>query len=145
MSKPLATRPRPFSLRLTVSERAALERLADGQPLGGYIKGRLFGGQTSPTKAGGSSDRVLLAQVLGQLGTSTLTPSLKALAEAAASGSLHIDDLTVSRLHDACDDLRGMHLLLMEALGKRVPVQARRPVRLSTQFLRAAMNVGDPR
>jgi chloramphenicol 3-O-phosphotransferase len=82
----------------------------------------------------------LLAQILGQLGTSGLALSVRRLTAAADSGSLHIDDLTIRRLHDACDDLRGMHLLLMEALGKKLPNAEAHAERLSVQFIRAAIN-----
>lgn len=35
--------PPPFSLRLTVEERARLEADAAGKPLGAYVRSRLFG------------------------------------------------------------------------------------------------------
>lgn len=37
-------RQAPFSLRLTEVERAELTEKADGEPLGAYIKSRLFDG-----------------------------------------------------------------------------------------------------
>ena len=38
-----AKREAPFSLRLSFEERAALKKMAAGEPLGAYIKAVLFG------------------------------------------------------------------------------------------------------
>lgn len=134
-------RPAPLSIRLSDFERAALMRRAGSRPVGAYVKSVLF--ETGPTAGAPravSADRVLLAQILGQLGASGLAQSMKRLTEAADTGSLHLDDLTISRLHDACDDMRNMHLLLMTALGKKPPKGAARPERLSKTFVRAAVD-----
>jgi len=133
----------PVSLRLSKIERAALERRAGGVGLSTYVKSVLFEGSEpkSRSRRRVSADRILLAQILGQLGASGLGHSLARLAEAAASGSLHVDDLTTRRLHDACDDLRGVHWLLLKALGKKLPKASLRHERLSVQFARAATDV----
>lgn len=140
MSTPSVRQP-PLSIRLTKMERAMLAHRAGPMGLSTYVKSVLFTGEpASGRRARASADRVLLAQLLGQLGASGLAQSMKRLTAAADSGSLHLDDLTVSRLHDACDDVRGIHVLLMEALGKKVPQGAARPQRLSVQFIRAAVD-----
>lgn len=141
---PSSVRLAPISLRLSKIERAALERRASGVGLSTYVKSVLFeeSNARSPRRRRASADQVMLAQLLGQLGASGLGHSLARLAEAAASGSLHIDDLTTRQLHNACDDLRGMHWLLLKALGKKVPKHALEPQRLTVQFNRATF---DPR
>jgi hypothetical protein len=129
-------------LRLSKIERAALERRASGAGLSTYVKSVLFG--ETQAKARGrrvSADQVLLAQILGQLGASGLASSLGRLVAAADSGSLHLDDLTIGRLHDACDDVRGIHLHLMKALGKKLPKTAAHQNRLTVQFIRAAADI----
>jgi chloramphenicol 3-O-phosphotransferase len=142
---PQALREPPLSIRLSTTERAVLTRRAGTLGLSTYIKTVLF---TQAAMRGRqsrkSADRVLLAQLLGQLGASGLAQRMKSLADAADSGSLHLDDLTISVLHDACDDLRGMHLLLLQALGKKVPSDAVRPKRLSVLFVRAAADTEAP-
>jgi hypothetical protein len=139
---PHSLREPPLSIRLSKNERAALTRRAGGMGLSTYVKSVLFAEETSRGKRNRvSADRVLLAQLLGQLGASGLVQRMKRLTDAADSGSLHLDDLTISSLHDARDDLRGMHLLLLQALGKKLPKEAAQPQRLSVTFVRAAADV----
>lgn len=116
-----------------------------------YIKAVLFDGSVSKGSARRrvSCDRVLLGQVLGQLGASGLASSLRRLSADAASGSLHVDDLTIRRLRDACDDVRGMHSLLMSALGKKdggkkQPEAASHQHHPRTSFARAAAGGRSP-
>lgn len=134
-------RPAPLSLRLSDAERASLTARAGSVPLSTYVKQVLFadGGSSLrrvPRRV--SVDGAKLAQVLAYLGSSQLARSLSTLAEAAASGSLFVDELTIRRLHDACGDVQAMHVLLLGALGKKVPSRAPHKQRLSVKFQRSA-------
>jgi|GEM_PF-5441079 len=134
---PKTVRPSPLSIRLTLTERAALERRAGGMGLSTFIKSLALEGLPSRARRASSADQKLLAQLLGQLGAGGLAASMRDLAAAADSGSLYVDDLVVRRLHDACDDIHAMHLHLLKALGMKPP---RRPVRktVRARFARAA-------
>lgn len=60
-------RPTPVSLRLTVEERAQLEREAGGRSLSAHIRDCLFNGRAAPRKtksAGSVKDHAALARVL---------------------------------------------------------------------------------
>lgn len=137
---PKTVREAPLSIRLSKNERAALTRRAGGTGLSTYVKSVVLAEDAPRQRQRASSDQILLAQMLGQLGASGLALHLRRLSEAADSGSLHVDDLTVRHLHDACDDVRGMHLLLLKALGKRLPAAAPRKERVTVQFIRAAFD-----
>ena len=49
-TSPRSKKPSPFSLRLTFEERARLEELAGSEPLGSYIKRKVFDGKGAGTK-----------------------------------------------------------------------------------------------
>jgi hypothetical protein len=116
---PRAVRLSPVSVRLTKEERALLEKRAGGIGLSTYLKATVLGdGVRSRRKVPPSADQVLLARVLGQLGAVGIASYLRSLAEAAESGSLHLDDLTVTELKQACAAVLAMQVDLMRALGK---------------------------
>lgn len=81
-------RPSPFSLRLSETERARIERDAAGMPIGGYIRSRLFGEEAAPRRRGKFpvKDHKLLAQALGKLGASRLANNLYQIANAPIWG-----------------------------------------------------------
>ncbi|WP_456417124.1 hypothetical protein [Thiolapillus sp.] len=112
----------PFSLRLTFDERAALEQSAGSRPLGAYIRSKLFGGKEAPRRRRTRTrkplkDEKALGELLGKLGESRLASNINQLAKAANSGSLPVTPDTEKALQDACDDVRAMRILLMQALG----------------------------
>lgn len=114
--------PTPFSLRLTFEERAALEQSAGNRPLGAYIRSKLFGGTEAPRKRRSRTrkplkDEKALGELLGKLGESRLASNVNQLAKAANSGSLPVTTDTEKALQTACDDVRTMRILLMQALG----------------------------
>jgi hypothetical protein len=84
------------------------------------------------------ADQKLLAEVLACLGSTRLANNLNQLAKAANSGALYCDAETKSELTRACDDVRAMRLLLMEALGLEVKTQHHTPESTSQSFARAA-------
>ena len=134
------TRSPLFSLRLSFEERAAIERQAHGLPIATYIKSLLFAEhaprlvsrQRAPVK-----DAKALAEVLACLGASRLSSNLNQLAHHANSGSFYFDRETKAQLCAACEDIRAMRQLLMQALGMKLGEEP--PARDSTSqsFTRA--------
>jgi len=113
--------PSPFSLRFTTEEREWLDRAAAGMPLGAFLRTLIFEeallkkrrkSRKSPVK-----DHQVLARLQGELGRSRIANNLNQLAKAANSGSLEVSQDTEKALQNACDDLRWMRHMLMEALG----------------------------
>lgn len=125
-------RPSPLSVRLNEAELRQLRLLAGRLPVSTYVKRVLFE-ERRPYRAHSNSkpslDPAFVARVLAILGSSHLAPNIARLAEAAESGNLFADDLTVMRLHQACDDLRALHLLLLDAMGKQTSKPRTMPIR----------------
>ena len=111
--------PSPFSLRLTFEERAQLERDAEGQPLGSYIRDCILDPKTARLhkRRGPVKDRKALASVLAMLGQSRLANNLNQLAHAADTGSLAMTPNTEAALKGACRDIASIRHMLMVALG----------------------------
>lgn len=106
----------PFSLRLSFEERARLEELADGQPLGAYIRSRLLD-EAPRRRALSVNDKDALLRVLGQLGQSRLANNLNQLAKQANLGTLPVTPDTEVALLKAADDVAAMRKLVIDALG----------------------------
>lgn len=133
----------PLSVRLTPDERLLLEQLAGTMSLGAYIKmAALTGQRPSRVSSRAKADQVMLARVLAALGTSQLGASLERLSYAAKNGTLYVDDTLAAKFAAACDDVRAMHLHLLEALGKKPPRADMPEQRLGVRFGQAAF---DPR
>ena len=67
MTQPPSDSPSRLSLRLTGEERLALEKLAGGKSLSGYVRTQLFGEKTAKRKRGSDrpvKDHAALAQIL---------------------------------------------------------------------------------
>ena len=111
-------RPAPFSLRLSGAERAELTARADGEPLGSYIKSRLFTGAAYRSRAK-RADREALGKVLGALGQSRISQNLNQIAKAANIGALPVTPELVEELHETCDELKTLRQDIMAALGLR--------------------------
>jgi len=113
----------PFSLRLTVDERAKLEDLAGDMSLSAFIKEHLF--RSGPHKSHKMrrrrrkpiKDQKLLAQLLAILGKSRLSQNMNQLARASNSGSLPLISEVEKELRQACADIKEMRLMLMNGLG----------------------------
>ena len=138
-------RPAPFSLRLTVEERAHLERAAGTIPLGTYIKSRLFADGAPPKLARTRNpvrEQRALAQALARLGASRMANNLNQLAHAANIGALICDEETVATIDTACADIREMRSMLVTALGLKgaapapVPTPPRQAFALAHQRAR---------
>ena len=110
----------PLSIRLTPAERADLEARAGDVPVSTYAKGLLFAVTAKPARLSPrnpSLDHQIIGQLLGALGRAEIAPHLRELAEAARSGSLPLDEITTTQLHEACHDVALMRSELMRALG----------------------------
>jgi hypothetical protein len=110
----------PFSIRLSLEERARLAVEAAGAPLGAYIKAKVLG--TMPVerkrrKVLTIKDREALAQALALLGHSRLSSNLNQLAYAVNIGSLPVTPETEAELRAALADIRELRRLLLTALG----------------------------
>ncbi|MBK9584836.1 MAG: hypothetical protein IPO55_02835 [Alphaproteobacteria bacterium] len=109
----------PFSLRLTKEERKALDALADGMPLGAYIKDALLVREVRPRTRGRKpvKDREALAKLLGLLGQSRLSQNINQLTKAVHTGSLPVNAEVHKALLEACAGIRAMRDALLSALG----------------------------
>jgi len=116
---PTTRYPAPFSLRLTEEERKELDRLADGQPWGTYIKDAIFNRQVRPRTRGQKPvrDHQALARLMGLLGRSRISQNINQLAKAANTGSLPLNADVYRSLMEACGAVREMRSLLMTGLG----------------------------
>lgn len=108
----------PFSLRLTQQERADLKARADGEPLGAYIKSRLFTGAQYSSRAK-RVDREALGKVLGRLGQSRIPQNLNQIAKAANIGAMPVTPELLSELQETCAELKALRQEIMAALGLR--------------------------
>ncbi|MBI1393600.1 MAG: plasmid mobilization relaxosome protein MobC [Alphaproteobacteria bacterium] len=119
----------PFSLRLTFEERARLEELAGDEPLGSYIKRKVFNGKGQGTKRARSrirrpiKDEQKLAHVLAMLGQSRIANNLNQLAKAAHIGTLPVLPDTEREIRKACADVALMRRELLRALGHRTDTE----------------------
>jgi hypothetical protein len=114
-------KPAPLSVRLTQAERDALLIRAGGLTLSSYVKQVLFD-NASPAPHGNGmalANRTLLAHLLATLGASRVAPNLERLVHDVSLGDLLIDEVTATRIIEACDDVRLMHNALMRGLGMR--------------------------
>lgn len=80
MTRPKNKRIAPFSLRLTLEERAQLEKDAGGLSLGAYIHSRLFDDDLKKKRTRGKrpvKDYEALAQIQGRLAQQAVGLALK--------------------------------------------------------------------
>lgn len=105
-------RAAPFCLRLSVEERARLERDAGGIPLGTFIKARLLDGDPA-------TDRKLAARTLATFGRLGVLDYLLALDGACRAGEAFLPPRLQQQLPGLIDALRRFKDWLMLILGMR--------------------------
>lgn len=96
--------------------------MAGSQPLGSYIKARLFGERAERHPRSSRltvHDKEALARILAMLGRSRLANNLNQLAKLANTGSLPLTPEVEEELLAALADVREVRRLLVEALGLR--------------------------
>lgn len=119
MSDP-ASKPAPFSLRLTPEERARLVREAGSLSLATYIRSRLFDPAVIPPRRRVKApvqDHRALAQVLALLGQSRIPNNLNQVAKAANLGALMDDPALEADLREALEHIAAIRRMLIAALG----------------------------
>lgn len=112
--------PVPFSLRFTKEEREQLDRMAQGMPLGKFIRSKLFDGNSAPRRTKGRfpvKDENALSKLLGILGQSRIANNINQLARAANLGSLPVNIETQIKLDDACRAIFWIRQQLILSLG----------------------------
>lgn len=117
--RPKSKYPAPFSLRLSKEERKELKRLAQGRPLGEFIKDALFNKKLRPPKSrkAPALDQQLLGKILGALGQSRIANNINQLARAANSGSLPVNEDVLKSLFEAVRAIEWMRKRLIEGMG----------------------------
>lgn len=119
-----ATKPKPFSLRLTFEERARLNAMAGDRPLGGFIRDRLLGEEASKRTFRSrrpAANKQALARALSMLGQSRLSSNMNQIAKAVHLGTLPVGAELEAELAAACADIREMRDALIAALGPEPP------------------------
>lgn len=114
---------KPFTVRLSDTERSDLEHRAGAMSLGAYVKCVLFADGDKQEHRGPRApvqDRAAMASLLARIGASRTAEWLAMLAHAAESSSLAVDAETTVKLKQACHDILVVRLLLMQALGFQV-------------------------
>ena len=112
--------PVPFSLRFTKEEREQLDRMAQGMPLGKFIRSKLFDGNSAPRRTKGRfpvKDEKAISKLLGILGQSRIANNINQLARAANLGSLPVNIETQKKLDDACRAIFWIRQQLILSLG----------------------------
>lgn len=109
----------PVTLRLSVEERARLERDAGGQTLSAYVRSRLFGDHVTPRRKrrAAVADHAALGRVLAALGQSHLASNVNQLAKAVNTGTLPLGSDTEKSIRQACSDIAAIRNDLMVAIG----------------------------
>ncbi|WP_235962668.1 hypothetical protein [Jannaschia marina] len=113
-------RPAPFSLRLTVTERAAFERKAGDMALGAYIKSVVLADEAPKVRKSPKppvAETQLLAEVLARLGQSGTARNLAQIADGIQRGTLVVDEELEDDLKRAIAEVAWMRVTLMRALG----------------------------
>ncbi len=111
--------PAPFSLRLSTQEREDITKLADGQPLGRFIRDAILkhGKRPVPKRTPHIHEIKLLAELLGALGQSRIASNINQLAKAANSGSLPVTEDVAQGLKDALSAIQWMRTCLIKGMG----------------------------
>lgn len=117
-------RPAPLSLRLTALERKTLEKLAGGQPLGSFIKDRVFANAPLSRPAEITDRYQMLARLLAALGESNVFGNLDRIANAVDAGDLEVSDQEREQIALACLLVLEMRDDLIRALGLKPPSQS---------------------
>lgn len=121
VDRPPRKSPAPVSIRFSEKQKSQLKIEADGQPLGVYVRSRLFDddGALRPHRVRPVDDPKALAQVLGNLGQSNLANNLNQLTKLAYTGALPVSPEICEELTHACREVSEMRAMLVKALGLR--------------------------
>lgn len=111
----------PFSVRLTLAERARLDKEAGPLPIGEYVRLRLFDVPDARQRVYRRpvQDARILGQVLTALGNSRMSGNLYQIVRAVHAGELAVTAEQQKALEEALVNVREMRHWLMAALGLR--------------------------
>lgn len=110
---------KPFSIRLTDSEKRLLLERAGRLPLGTYIRDLILAADVQARRVrwhNPVADHKALARVLAGLGQSRLSSNLNQIAKAVNAGLLPLTPETEVELNEACSAVSFMRIELMRAL-----------------------------
>lgn len=114
------SRPAPFSMRLSDTERKQLEAQAGSIPLASYIKSVVLADAAPKYRKRSKppvAEQQLLAEILARLGASRTASNLNQIAKSMNQGTLVIDVELEADLKKACAEVAWMRATLMAALG----------------------------
>lgn len=120
----------PFSVRLTLAERARLDKEAGASTIGEYVRTRLFESPDTRQRVYRRpvQDALILGQVLAALGNSRMAGNLYQIVRAVHAGELAVTPEQQKDLEEALVNVREMRQWLMAALGmKEVSIGAFKP------------------
>lgn len=109
----------PFSIRLSVEERARLDALAGDMPMAAYVRSRLF---DTPSPRHHKMRRFdvnqsLLKKLVRELGRQHISSRLHLIMNAIDDGDLELDDKLELELRYLCSELRHLRRNIRKALG----------------------------
>lgn len=109
----------PFSVRLTLAERARLDNEAGQLPIGEYVRTRLFDNPDARQRVYRRpvQDAEALVEVLAALGNSRMAGNLYQIVRAVHAGELVVTAEQQKDLEEALVNVRDMRQWLMAALG----------------------------
>ena len=109
----------PFSVRLTLAERARLDAEAGQLPIGEYVRMQLFDKPDARQRVYRRpvQDAEALVEVLSALGNSRMTGNLYQIVRAVHAGELAVTAEQQKDLEEALVNVRDMRQWLMAALG----------------------------
>lgn len=113
----------PFSMRLSVEERAKLATAAGDMTTAAYVRSKIFD-TPSPRRRKVrrfAADKSLLKKLLRELGRQRISSSLYYIVNAIDEGDLEVDDDLDMELRRLCADLRHLRRTIREALGDELP------------------------
>ncbi len=111
----------PFSVRLTLAERARLDKEAGQLPLGEYVRTRLFDAPDARQRVYRRpvQDAEALGQVLVALGNTRMAGNLYQIVRAVHAGELAVSAEQQKGLEEALVNVREMRQWLIAALGMK--------------------------
>lgn len=109
----------PFSVRLTLAERARLDNEAGQLPIGEYVRMQLFDKPDARQRVYRRpvQDAEALVEVLAALGNSRMAGNLYQIVRAVNSGELAVTPEQQKDLEEALVNVREMRQWLISALG----------------------------
>ena len=122
MSNSVKSSTSVLSVRLSADEHAVLLVRAGNKSMSAYVRAILFEKEAISYSRKGQTpkfDRAEVAKLFAWLGESQISVRLAILANAAASGSLDMNEPVTKAVFKACADIEHIRTILMQAMGKR--------------------------